>query len=198
MELDQLKQRWQQTGSTGNTPPKNKFKMLLRRRNEDPISSMKRNFRRQIIVLVFVFCLFLHEMRNRQIFHNVFFDWYLVCGACLCVFFYLNLHLVRQMEKTDKSLTAHIKAQVALLEKRMRWQRIFPRVAIASLIILLEVLPFFSSESMLQKWHAVAPMIRIAVYTGLLLFQFYVGRLIARRRYGQHLDRLKKILNDAE
>src|SRR6476620_1698756 len=190
MELDQLKQRWQQTGSTGNTPPKNKFKMILRRRNEDPISSMKRNFRRQIIVLLLVFFLFLHELRNREVFHNAFFDWYLVCGTCLCVFFFLNLRLVRQLEKTDESLTDHIRAHVALLGKGMRWRRIFSQVAIASLIILLEILPFFSSESMLQKWHAVAPIIRIAAYAGLLLFQYYAGRLIAHRRYGQHLDRL--------
>ena len=197
MDIDQFKQRWQQAGPDESTFS-NTLKSILRRPNRDPVDSLKRNFRRQIIILLIVFFLFLHELRERAIFHNVFFDWYLVCGVCLCVFFYLNLQLVKQLEKADGSLTSHVKAQVALLEKRLSWHRIFTRIAIISLIILLEILPYFSSERMLQKWHAVAPVIRIAAYASLLLFQYYVGRAVARRRYGQHIERLKKILNDAE
>jgi hypothetical protein len=197
MDIDELKQRWQQA-DTNESVPGNSLRSFLRRPDRGPVAALKRNFRRQIIVLLIVFALFLHELRERQIFHNVFFYWYLVCGLCLCIFFYVNLRLVKRLEKTDEALTAHIKIQVATLEKRMRWYRTFTRVAIVSLIILLEILPFYSGERMLQKWHAVEPVIRIAVYAGLLLFQYYVGRLIARRRYGKHLERLKKILNDAD
>jgi hypothetical protein len=196
MDLDQLKQRWQQTDTHESTQGNN-LRSLLRGRDRGPVAALKRNFRRQIIILLLVFALFLHELRDRQIFHNVFFDWYLVCGLSLCIFFYVNLRLVKKLERTDEALTDHIKNEVAVLEKRMRWHRIFTRIAIVSLIALLEILPFFSSERMLQKWHAVEPVIRIAAYAALLLFQYYVGRFIARRRYGQHLDRLKKILNDA-
>ena len=194
MELDQLKQRWHQADN--NTTPN--FRNIFNRRDQGPIASLKRNFRRQIIVLALVFFLFARQLHDRVLYENVFFMWYACCALLLCAFFYINLQLVRRLENTDNNMIAYIKNEVALLEKRMQWQRWFVRFTIAALIVLLEVLPYFSDERMLQKWHNVSLIIRIAVYAALLLFQYFVKNMIAHRRYGQHIERLKEILADAE
>lgn len=194
MELDQLKQRWQQADN--NTTPN--FRNIFNRRNLGPIGTLKRNFRRQIIILLFVLFLIIRQLHDRVLYENVFFMWYACCALLLCAFFYINLQLVRALENTDNTMIAYIKNEVALLEKRMKWQRWFVRFAIVALIVLLEVLPYFSDERMLQKWHNVSLVIRIAAYAALLLFQYFVKNMVAHRRYGRHIERLKEILAEAE
>ena len=197
MELDELKEKWRQAG-THETPSRNSFKTIFRRRDQGPVAALKRNFRRQIIILSIVFFLFVHEFQNRELLNNVFFLWYAVCALLLCAFFFVNLQLVKRLETAGETLTAHVKSEIVLLEKRMKWQRVFTFVAIASLIVLLEVLPFFSDERMLNKWHSLAPVIRVSAYAALLLFRYFAGKLIAHRRYGRHVERLKKIMDETE
>jgi len=197
MELDELKEKWRESNKA-NVIPKRGIKSILRRRDRGPIASLKRNFRRQIVLLVIVFFLFLHQFRNRELYNNIFFLWYVVVGLCMIIVFYLNLRIVKKLENTDDTVVAHLSSQIILLQKRMRWQRISARIAIIALIILLEIVPFFSNESMIQKWHAVSPLIRIAAYIALLSFQHFVGKFRSKRRYGQHIERLKKALEDME
>ena len=196
MELDQFKQKWRQANANNN-PPERDLKSIFNRGRRGPVAALKRNFRRRIVVLVLVCVLFLHEFRDRDLFNNVFFLWFVVMAFCLAVLFYLNLRVVKDLEKTDEPVAAHIQSQVDLMEKRIGWYRMFTRVAFIVLIILLETLPYFSGERMLQKWHSVAPLIRVAAYAALLLFQYYAGRMLARKRYGQYLERLQNILHDA-
>ena len=196
MELDQLKQQWQKA-SAQDTPPHRDVRHILRQAGKGPLASLKRNFRKQIILLVLVFFIIANQFRDRGLFNNLFVQFYLVFCLSLCIFFYYNYRMVKRLEKTDHPLIDHLINQVTLLEKRMRWHRMFTRIAVIVLILLVEIIPLFHNDRMLQKWHAVAPLIRIAVYAGFILLHYYVGKKLAGRRYGQHLQRLKNLLTDA-
>lgn len=198
MELDELKNKWQQVNE-GSNPNKFDLKNIFNRnKGRTPLESLKRNFRKRIVAFMLVFVLFLYTFREKDLFNNVFFLWYLVVAIFLSIFFFINYRLVQKIEHSDSSLKDHIKAQVNSLETRMRWYRVFTRIAIIFFIVLLEAVPLFSNERMVQKWHAVPVAIRIGSYALLLSFQHFAGKLIARRRYGQHLERMKQILSSTD
>lgn len=195
MDLDQLKLKWQERAAHDLVPELNVTQML-RQPAKSALSALKRSFRKQIVLLAVLFLLIFYQFRNKDLFINTFFWWYLFVCLSLCLFFYANLRLVKRLERTDQPLTSHLLTQLSLIEKRMRWHRIFTRVAVIVLIILAETLPFFSDESMVLKWHAVDPLLRVVVYLAFILFQYFVGKRLAQKRYGQHLQRLKGLLND--
>jgi hypothetical protein len=197
MELDELKQQWQAASAHDNEGSRD-VQLLLKQRGQSSLAALKKSFRKQIVLLVFVFFMIFYQLRHKHLMTNLFFWWYLLFCVSLCVFFYVNFRIVKRLDKTDDPLSAHLLNQVTVLEKRMRWHRIFTRVAVVVLILFAEILPYFSTESMLVKWHAVNPFIRIAVYAGFILFQYYAGKRLAVKRYGQHLERLKTLLNDTK
>jgi hypothetical protein len=195
MELDELKNKWQQVNEHTTTNRFDIKNIFNRNRNNSPLALLKRNFRKRIIALMLVFVLFLQTFRENELFHNVFFLWYLVVAVILSIFFFINYRLVQDIENADSTLKDHIKTQVISLEKRIRWYRIFTRIAMIVFVILLETVPLFSNERMVQKWHSLPIVVRISSYAALLAFQHFAGKFLARKRYGQHLERMKQILS---
>ncbi len=195
MDLDQLKQKWQ--AETAHSSARDvDLSYNLREPARSSLSALKRSFRKQIVLMALLFTLIYYQFRHKELFINTFFWWYFAFCFGLALFFYVNYRLVQRLEKSDQPLTSHLRAEVNIIEKRMRWQRVFTRLVAIVLMVLAEILPFYSNESMVVKWHAVEPALRVAAYAAFLVFQYYVGRRLAKRRYGQHLERLKQILND--
>jgi magnesium-transporting ATPase (P-type) len=197
MEIDQLKQQWQQDVA-GDTPPDVDLQQIRNHSGASSLSDLKRSFRKQIVLLALVFSMVIYQFRHKDLLNSVFFWLYLLFSISLLIFFYANFRIVKRLESNDQPLTAHLLQQVTLLQQRMRLHLMFTRGAALLLFILAELVPFFSEESMLVKWHAVHPLIRVAVYIAFIIFQYFVGKKLAEKRYGRHLQRLQSLINDSK
>lgn len=195
MDLDQLKQKWQ-VETEHDVSRDADLSYNLREPARSSLSALKKSFRKQMLLMVVLFAFIYYQFRHKELFINTFLWWYF--GFCfgLAVFFYLNFRLVSRLEKNNQPLVPHLRTQLNVIETRIRWQRMFTRVVAIVLMLLAEILPFYSTESMVVKWHAVNPIVRIAAYAGFLVFQYFLGKRLAEKRYGQHIDRLKQLLND--
>ena len=72
------------------------------------------------------------------------------------------------------------------------------RIALLYFIVLAEVLPYFQHYRMLDKWHAVSPVIRFSLYGGLLILQYFINKKMAERKYGRHLAYLKELAKEMQ
>jgi uncharacterized protein involved in response to NO len=198
MELDDLKQTWKETNITKN---KNTDIMdLMKHKSYGPIAALKREFRKQIVVMALLplFLLFTTVDDISQIFTNVLFWSYAAFCLGMVIFASTNYRLVEKMGRMDGKVRLNLEQQIDLLEKRLKWKIVALRMTLLLFIVLVEVIPFFQHYRMLDKWHSLSPFIRFGSYAALLLLQYFSSRMVSERKFGAHIKYLKTLMNEMQ
>lgn len=196
MELEDLKSAWKQEDTK---PPKTTDIMqLIHQKSKGPVSSLKNAFRKQLFAVIALMSVVVATQAKNvdSVSSNLLFWSYI--GFCLAMigFLYLNYRLTRKMERMDEQVKQNLEQHLALLERRMRGQMISARVVTLFLILLLEVIPLYQHLRMLDTWHALPPAVRFSSYAAFLLIQYFLSRALTQRKFGRHLDHLKKLLQE--
>src|SRR5829696_1299549 len=196
MELDDLKRSW-------NSQPIQSTKYinimeLIQHKSYGPVAALKRGFKRQmrIMALMPLFIFATNSMNAEGLLKSILFWAYVVFSIAAVVFFYFNYRIASRMEAMEGNVKANLEKQTLLLEKRLRWKMIGLPIATLFFVLLVEVLPFIQHYSMLTKWHNLSPFIRFGAYALILLMQYTISRRISERRFGEHLGRLKELVQE--
>jgi len=198
MELDDLKNTWQQTPVTKNN--NTDIMEIIQQKSYGPIAALKRTYRKQI-VLMFLIPLMLVAVNSQDI-HGVltsilFWSYVAFCIGVI-VFAYRNYHIVSKMDSMDALVKTKLEQQIRLLEKRANWQMMGVRGVLIFFIFLLEVLPYVQHYRMLDKWHSLPVAVRFGAYAGLLLLQYFMNKKIKQRKVGRHLTYLKELVKEMQ
>jgi hypothetical protein len=198
MELDDLKQTWKQANIQKD---KNTDIMdLMKHKSYGPIAALKREFRKQIIVMALLplFLLFTTIDDLSQIFSNVLFWSYVAFCLGMVVFASANYRIVDKMGRMDRMVRLNLEQQIDLLEKRLKWKIVALRITLLFFIALLEIVPLFQHYRMLDKWHSLSPLIRFGSYAALLVLQYFLSRIVSERKFGAHVKYLKALMNEMQ
>jgi hypothetical protein len=196
MELDELKQLWDQTPLTHR---ENKDLMeLIQHKSYGPVAALKKVYKKQIIMmLVLPLVLLLTNLRDINIvLTSVMFWSYVAFCIAMIVFAWYNYRLVRKMEGMDGVVKTNLEQQIDLLEKRAKLEVLVMRGVLLFFIALTEVVPYFQHYRMLAKWHALPLMVRVSAYAGLLMLQYFLNRRIKKIKVGRHLMYLKEVVKE--
>ena len=196
MELDDLKQSWKDEKIT---PQINTDIMeLIQHKSYGPLAAMKRNFRKEILLMALLpFILALTNADDISKVYTSFMFWsYVAFCISMIIRSYYNYRMVERMENMQGAVVSNLERQLNLLETRLKWNIISLRFVMLYFIIVTEVLPYFQDFRMLRHWHSLPWYARYGTYAGLLLLQFVVSRKVLQRKYGNHIDYLKKLLGE--
>ena len=196
MELDDLKQSWKETNI--KTYKNTDIMDLMKHKSYGPIAALKREFRKQIAVMALLplFLLFTTVDDMSQVFTNVLFWSYVAFCLGMVIFASVNYRIVEKMGTMDGMVISTLEKQIDLLETRLKWKIIGLRVALLFFIVLVEVVPYFQHYRMLDKWHSLSPLIRFGTYTGFLILQYFLSRIVSERKFGSHIKYLKSLINE--
>ena len=197
MELDDLKESWQrQDQQLTNT----NIMELIHQKSYGPIAALKQSFKKQmrfmIVIPVLLFLVYIKDWQATL--GSVLFWSYVVFCLGVVLYNYGHYRVVRTMEGMQGPVKAMLQQQIDLLEARLRRNMLGVRIALLYFVVLLEVLPFFQHYRMLDKWHALSPLIRISAYAGLFLLQYFVSRSVKQRKFGQHITYLKNLVSQMQ
>jgi len=196
MELDDLKQAWQQADRQPAASPD--VSELIHQKSRGSIALLRKAFRKQMLAVCALMAFFIAtQARNvgSVSSHILFWTFLAFCGAMIGMLLW-NYRLTHKMASMDARVVQNLEQHIALMEQRLRWQSIGARVVILFFILLLEVIPLYQHVRMLDTWHHLSPWIRFAAYAAYLAFQYVLSRTIAQRRFGRHLSHLKNLLNE--
>ena len=198
MELDDLKNTWQQNSVTKN---KNTDIMeIIQQKSYGPLAALKRTFRKQMVLMFLIPFIFLAT--NSQDIHGVLtsilFWSYVVFCIGVIAFAYYNYRIVSKMENMDVMVKTNLEQQIQLLEKRTNWQIVGLRGVLLFFVVLLEVVPYVQHYRMLDKWHSLPVAIRFGAYAALLVLQYFMNKIIRQRKIGRHLDYLKALVKEMQ
>jgi hypothetical protein len=198
MELDDLKQTWQQSQSTKTS--NTNIMQLIQHKSYGPVAALKKAFRKQIVLMTIipVYFILINLGDLQHVLNSVILWAYIVFCIGVIIFSYYNYRTVSKMEGMDNLVKANVQQQVNILQSRMKWKKTGLVISLVFFIMLAEIVPYFQHYRMLDKWHSLAPAIRYLAYAGLLVFQYFVNGWVNERKYGQHLKYLKELAEEMQ
>lgn len=198
MELDELKQTWKQVEATMKPANVNIIE-LMQNKSYGPVAELKRRFRKQLIIIPFLVAIVINNLsRNHNIFIDPIFWCYIAFCTFVCLSFYFNYKLLGKMQCMDCMIKSNLEAQVKTLETRLQWYVKGVRIMLVFMIVLLEVLMFLNLEPSFHKWQSQAIVIRLGSYLALVVLQYFVSKLLFKRKYGNHLEYVKKLVAELQ
>jgi multisubunit Na+/H+ antiporter MnhB subunit len=193
MELDELKNIWK--GTQPKESSNLKIMELIQNKNAGPLASLRRSFRKQIILMsVMPLLLMLSNFSNiDKVLTSVLFWSYVLFCIGVAIFARINYTIVGKMQGQDTMVKTNLEQQIILLEKRAKYELIAFRCALLYFAVLLEVLPYFQHFRMLDKWNSLNLFIRFGAYLLVAVFQYFMTTKVKHRKVGQHLESLKQL-----
>jgi hypothetical protein len=196
MELDELKQTWNQISIRNNI--KTDIMKLIQQESRGPVAAMKRVFKKQMTVMALIPLLLIATNLNglHIIFSSIMFWCYVIFCISIVVFSYYNYRIVRKMENMDEMVRSNLEQQINLLERRKKLELIGMRSVLLFFIVMAEAVPYIQHYRMLDLWHSFSAVARFSAYSVLLILQYFINRRISERNVGIHLTHLKELLSD--
>lgn len=198
MELDDLKKTWQQAPLQKIT--NTDIMELIQHKSYGPLSALKRAYKKdmRLMIILPLIIIFTNLEDGSRLLTSILFWTYVAFCAGLVVYSYSNYRIVARMEAMPSSVRSNIEQQIAILETRVRWHTKGVRIALLVFILLTETLPYVQHYRMLDKWHSLSPVIRFGSYAALFALQYLVSRRVMKRKYGEHIAYLKKLVGEMQ
>jgi len=198
MELDELKQPWQQSAENIK-PSTTNIMELIQNKNYGPVAQLKHRFRKQTVLILIVACIVTMNLsRHHDVFSDALFWFYIVFCIAIAGYFYCNYRLVSRMQYMDDMVKSNLEQQVHLLETGLKWRLIITRVLFVVFLIFMEVLLYFHQEPSLVKWYAQPLLVRLSAYTALTVAFYFLTKYVFRYKYGRHIEYLKKLVQQMQ
>ncbi len=201
MELDQLKEMWSDVGQSKTSTSEQELQTILQKKSKSPIAKMKRNlFIEMIIVVVlYTWSTIYYFMKFEGAILSV--AWLMLfTGVLFMIYYFFKRKLLNQMECVTGEVKTYLKLQVKTLEKYIRLYLVagtlmFPFVMItAGIIIFLFDPKMQASSPHISFWPFF--LLLIVVSFVLTIPMYFLNKWYVRKLYGQHAEKLKKIINE--
>lgn len=201
MELDQLKEMWSDVGQSKTSTSEQELQTMLQKKSKSPIAKMKRNlFIEMIIVLVlYTWSTVYYFMKFNGAILGI--AWLmLLTGVLFMVYYFRKRKLLQEMECVSCEVKSNLQLQVKTLEKYI-WLYLvggtlmFPFIMISSGVIIF----FFDAKIQTSSVHISFWsffLLLVLVSAILTIPMYFLNKWYVRKLYGQHAEKLKKIVNE--
>lgn len=199
MELDDLKKTWKE--NTSNKITNTDIMELIQHKSYGPIAALKKAYRKQIINLVRVPLLLLllsfiiKGDASKLLGSVLFWTFVAMCIVALANASY-NYRIVSKMEGMNARVKDNLEQQINLLDTRLNKMITIEKWLMLIFISAVEFIPYF--PGMPDGIHSVNPMIRLGIYGLMLIYQYYIHKWILEKRYGDHIDYLKRLIKEMQ
>lgn len=208
MELDALKEIWQEAERKNETvPPNNEIIEMLNKSPKSPVAKMMRNVLIEMTLIIVLF-------GGVALFYFIAFDkrfvsiaWvYIVTAAAYTFYYFLKWRLLHSMQCVACQVKGNLQRQVNKLTNYVRFYRVSGTLIVPVIFIFLGLLFYFKfPEGSLKP--IFPPAKDLTIYTwmmwtlflaGITLFAWWGNRYFINKLYGRHILRLKQLLMQME
>lgn len=204
MELDQLKEMWGDVGTKKSNTSEEELQILLQKKSTSPIAKMKRNLLVELIAVLVLYIIVITYYFIQYRGGMQWNAWFLLAIGVLYVFYYQRKRkLLNSMECITCEVKSNLKMQLNTLEKYVRFYLIagtalFPVTLMATGLIMFFYSPEISKDLTVPSGKVVWIFTAVLVFLSAVLTVpvYYINKWYVRKLYGQHVERLKVIVNE--
>jgi hypothetical protein len=208
MELDDLKQVWQQQ-TTENIDVRNDKKIIdmIQDKNYGPLATIKSKYLRGFIFVgiayAYLTVLFITTPQKWQNFINnkglLFLFVFLVPFAIIQYWSRIrSLKAINRIQNINEPIKRDIEKQMLSIQKDYKLQNILYVVSFALMGVFFEMLTQQRSKTDMADWYNVPMYLRVLAYIGLVILSYFYGKWVFQKRFGKHIDYLKNMLCEME
>lgn len=199
MELDDLKNKWQNDHLTNTSTSKQTIMELSQQKSYGPAASLKTALGKQVLIIPFLFIiLIIQAVRNPMLQSDPFFGLFAGLIVLGSVFFMAAYVILTKMGKTDAPVAAQLKRDIRSLEQMLWCYRLTYLAAIILLAVFLELFKNAGTAQLIAPWYDIEPLLRIGAYLVLIVVSFFVSQFSFNKEFGKHLEAVKKNLSDIQ
>ena len=197
MELDVLKEIWNELESDVKPHGNEKIIAMLNKPSQNPIAKMKRNLLWELVFVVFAFgVVIVYYFVAWNGYWNEISWLYIFLVLNFAIYFYFKNRLLSRMQCLSCQVKSNLQLQVKSLEKYVRFYLIYGTLLIPFTFTFIALLFYIKAPSGKQEdlFGSMLPfVIGAIVFTPIifLLNKWYVNRL-----YGKHIQKLRTLLNE--
>lgn len=208
MELEHWKDIWQAERHQPAVDDRERLRALLAKKSGSPIAKMKRNLDLELGAILVTYgaaiLYFFRAFGGRM--HEV--SWFmLLIGAGFVVYYLLKRKRLKEMECLTCQVKHNLEKQVQSLEKFIRiylWggTALIPASALFFGWIIYRKAPYtspanpFFPSADTPMWKAFAAWTLLCA--GLTILMYFLNRWYVQKLYGQHVQKLRKILDEMQ
>ena len=202
MELNDLKSIWKQHDSFQPKLEGGEIGFMLRGRSNSTISKLKRSI---WLELVFTMAALLVLLYYSLTIPNGALKWsfgsFLVLFLGYIIYYFMQLNVFRQFKSNPLDIRTNLENLVHEMERYLAFYRI--SYSLLYPVYLILILSFVIIDRGVDKFLETMSDIRMILYMGFLIVIFLLSSLwftkwYLKKLYGNHIDKLKELLNDIQ
>lgn len=199
MELDALKDIWNESNKKELTNSEPSLVEMLQRKSYGPLTLLKQNLGRQLLFAPVAILILIYDvMKKPELLSNVFF-WLLV-GVCamITIYFLVNYLAILTIEDKAGSIKQSLTNQLSIIEKTFKIYQLSLLIVLIVLPVIIEWLIYSGRVQDLGGWEAVTLYLRIPVYVLAFIFLRFINKQVFNSNYGQHLQKVKALIKQLD
>lgn len=202
MELDNLKELWQNLANENNKRNDQDIMQIMRQKSQSPVSKMKRNLFVELIVVIVLYAgsiwYFIATSMGRYSEISILL---LLIGLLFLYYYYRKNKLLRQMQCITCEVRSSLQQHLTTLEKYVRFYFIAgtiltPIAYFASGAVVLLNYPDGSVASGFTQSRSYVVFVAIGLI--ITVGTYFLNKWYIRKLYGQHIDGLRTLLHQME
>ncbi|MDB5155812.1 MAG: hypothetical protein JWR50_519 [Mucilaginibacter sp.] len=166
----------------------------IRKSTAGPLSAFAKKLRFTLIAFPLAAVLFTAQFLDDAAARHSPTKWILV--TVLFVEFLLaifNYIIVKNIGNTEGNIKQNILNKFALIKNAYTVHLYLHLFLYAMMAVALELTMRYRLDINFEGWSTVAPILRIAVYMGFLIVQYFLRRISYKRYYGRYLEKIQQL-----
>ncbi|MDE1191187.1 MAG: hypothetical protein PW786_03485 [Arachidicoccus sp.] len=210
MELDDLKQAWQQqTPEDIDVRNDKNIIDMIQNKSYGPLASLKAKYERNFYLIAIIYGILIIEFSTlpgrwgRLIHGNKFFS-PLVLWLLLAISFASLINqiwcyvLVRKMQNTQTPIKLDLENNLSFINKSLNIQRIVGIITLVGICVVIEFVTYRQRNGDMKTWYNVSFYLRYLAYIGYVALGYFMNKYSYQRQFGKHIDYMKDMLRKME
>ncbi len=201
MELEKLKELWDDSRNSSIPINEEELNQILNKRSRRPIAIIKRNLKLEMAFGILFYCFFIWIVSNQAVSIILYFDVILlvVAGILYSIYVFYKNQLLNKMECMSCEVKSNLNLQLGFLEKLVKLYFKVGNIFVLLTYLIAGAIGYITSESETDSIpHYLEIMIFITIGAVLFLINYYFSRWYLFTLYGKHIQKLKNILYEMD
>jgi hypothetical protein len=201
MELEKLKELWDDSTNSSLPIDKEGLSKILNQSSRRPIALIKRNLKLEVLFVIVLYGFFIWLILNQVDSNILYVDIILLvlAGILFCVYAFYKNKLLNKMECVGCEVKSNLSLQLKSLEKLVKLYFKVGNIGIVFVYLIAGAISYIEAEGDTVHFpHVLELVIFIAIGAILFIISYYLSRWYIFNLYGKHIQKLKNILYEMD
>jgi hypothetical protein len=201
MELEKLKELWDESNNSSLPINEQRLSKILNQRSRRPIALIKRNLKLEILFLILSYGFIIWLISNQVDSNRLYFDIILLilAGMLFCIYAFYKYKILNKMECMACEVKSNLILQLNSLEKLVKLYFNVGNIGVVFVYLFAGTISYLDAEGDAVQFPYALELI-IFLFIGLILatINYYFSRWYIFNLYGKHIQKLKNILYEMD